>query len=139
MQFYADLHVHIGSAQGEPVKITASRNLTLAKVFDACINKKGIDIVGIVDCACPPVLQELRELMDLGDLFELKGGGLSYKGRLTVFLGAEIETFEGSGVAHNIAFFPYLKQIEDFSERMSEYITNINLSSQRARISARSY
>ena len=78
MEYFADFHVHIGSAKGQPVKITASRSLTLNNIFEACINKKGIDIVGIVDCASPPVIKEINEYISAGDLVELAKGGPTY-------------------------------------------------------------
>lgn len=136
MEYFADLHIHIGKALNKPVKITASRRLTLKEIFETCINKKGIDIVGVVDCASPLVLEEISNYMASGDLTELKGGGLSYKGKVTIVLGSEIETSEKNNVAHSIVFFPYFEQMKEFSKVLSKYITNINLSSQKACISA---
>lgn len=43
---------------------------------------------------------------------------------------------EKPGSAHNICFFPCLKDIKGFSKEMSTHIGNITLSSQRANISA---
>lgn len=137
MEYFADLHVHVGTAKGKSVKITASRRLTLQNIFDTCLREKGIDIVGIVDAACPPVIEEIEEFQKRGELEELEGGGMLYKGKITVILGAEVETAEGCGSAHSIAFFPYFNQILEFSRTMASYIANINLSSQRARKNAR--
>jgi len=137
MEYFADLHVHIGRAQNKPVKITASRNLTLDNIYDYCIDKKGIDIVGIVDCASPVVIEEIQRQLNEERIVPLPGGGARFKDKLTVLFGAEIETTEAKGVAHSIAFFPFFEQIKDFSQIMSEYITNINLSSQKARLCAK--
>ena len=126
MEYFADLHVHIGRAQNKPVKITASRNLTLDNIYDYCIDKKGIDIVGIVDCASPVVIEEIQRQLNEERIVPLPGGGARFKDKLTVLFGAEIETTEAKGVAHSIAFFPFFEQIKDFSQIMSEYITNIN-------------
>lgn len=41
-----------------------------------------------------------------------------------------------SGYAHNICFFPFLKDIKKFSNIMRKYINNITLSTQKADISA---
>lgn len=136
MNYSVDLHVHIGQAKNKPVKITASRQLTLRNIFDFCLNKKGIDIVGIVDSASPLVLKELRELVQEGLLKEKKNGGLDYGQCLTIILGSEIETEELNGAAHSIAYFPYYEQMHEFSKIMSGYVTNVNLSSQKARLSA---
>ncbi|HHV18730.1 MAG TPA: TIGR00375 family protein [Thermoanaerobacterales bacterium] len=137
MEFFADLHVHVGQAKKHPVKITASKSLTLSNIFDFCLNKKGLDIVGIVDCASPYVLEEISEQLEIGEVTPLAGGGLRYKDRLTIVLGAEIETTENRGAAHSIAFFPYYEQMKEFSAIISEYITNISLSSQKARLCAK--
>jgi len=137
MEYFADLHVHVGYARKHPVKITASRKLTLENIYDYCVKRKGIDIVGIVDCASPLVLEEIQEQLKYEKIVPLAGGGARYQDKLTIIFGAEIETTELKGVAHSIAFFPHFEQIKDFALTMSEYITNINLSSQKARLPAR--
>jgi len=137
MECFADLHIHIGQAKNHPVKITASRRLSLDNIYDYCINKKGIDIVGIVDCASPFVIEEIQEQLNNEKIVPLPGGGVRFKDKLSIIFGAEIETTEPNGVAHSIAFFPFFNQIKDFSLIMSKYIANINLSSQKARLCAK--
>ena len=56
-------------------------------------------------------------------------------------MGSEIETSEiteegKTGSAHNLCYFPCLKDIKGFSKEMEKHIKNITLSSQRADISA---
>ena len=56
-------------------------------------------------------------------------------------LASEVETSEinengKTGSAHNVCFFPSLKDIKGFSNEMQNYIKNITLSTQRASISA---
>ena len=68
-------------------------------------------------------------------------GGIIYKNKLCIILGSEIETSEineqgKTGSAHNLCYFPLLKDIKEFSKEMSTHIHNITLSSQRANISA---
>ncbi len=68
-------------------------------------------------------------------------GGIIYKDKLCIILGSEIETSEindygKTGSAHNLCYFPCLKDIKAFSKEMSTHIHNITLSSQRADISA---
>lgn len=68
-------------------------------------------------------------------------GGIIYKNKVCIILGSEIETSEvneegKTGSAHNLCYFPYLKDIKAFSKEMSLHIKNITLSSQRANISA---
>ncbi|KXG78143.1 hypothetical protein AN618_05350 [Fervidicola ferrireducens] len=137
MEYFADLHIHIGQSCNRPVKVAASRQLTLDAILKTCIDVKGINIIGLVDCASPFVLNEIEEKIKSGELEELSKGGLSYHGKLTVILGAEIETQEEKGVAHSVAYFPGFKQMEEFSNILQKYITNIYLSSQRASLNAR--
>ena len=68
-------------------------------------------------------------------------GGIIYKDKLCIILGSEIETSEinekgKTGSAHNLCYFPHLKDIKAFSKEMENHIHNITLSSQRADISA---
>jgi len=133
-----DFHVHIGrSNSGAPVKITASRDLTFANIARECKYRKGIDIVGIVDCASPEVINDISQLMNSGEMKPLKDGGLIYQDQVTIILGAEIETKEkDGGSSHQIAYFPYFEDIKDFSKVLSSLVTNVNLSSQNCGISA---
>ncbi|MGI6567214.1 MAG: TIGR00375 family protein [Firmicutes bacterium] len=134
MIYFADLHIHVGRAgSGTPVKITASSALTVQGILRECSERKGIHIAGIVDCASPAVLADLRALVDRGDLVPLPGGGLSYRDKVVLFLGAEIELGgPQGGSAHFLAFTPSLETMEELSRFLSSAITNISLSSQRA-------
>ncbi|GAH79522.1 unnamed protein product, partial [marine sediment metagenome] len=72
-KYFMDLHVHIGrSSNGAPVKITTSRDLTFANIARECKYRKGIDIVGIVDCASPNVIDDISQLIK-----SAKGGSLN--------------------------------------------------------------
>ena len=133
-----DLHVHIGrSNSGTPVKITASRDLTFANIARECKYRKGIDLVGIVDCASPEVIDDISQLINSGEMKPLKEGGLIYQDKVTIILGSEIETKEKSGgYSHQIAYFPYFEDIKEFSKALSLLVTNVSLSSQNCKISA---
>lgn len=135
----ADLHVHIGTAgRKQVVKVTASRDLTFENILQECVQRKGVEIVGIVDCASPAVIRDIEALIDAGEMTQLEGGGLRYRGRLTVFLAAELETREPEGgVSHHISYFPHLGQLKAFAQTIGAYITNPNLSSQCCGLSAR--
>jgi len=79
-KYFMDFHVHIGrSNSGAPVKITASRDLTFANIAQECKHRKGIDIVGIVDCASPEVIDDISQLINNGEMKPLKDGGLIYR------------------------------------------------------------
>lgn len=141
-EIFADLHIHIGrSENNKPIKITAARSLNFANIARECADRKGINIAGIIDCASPYVIEDIENFLATGEAYEIKDGGIIYKDKVCIILGSEIETSEigkdgGCGSAHNICFFPYLKDIKKFSNEMSKHIKNITLSSQRADISA---
>ena len=141
-EIFADLHVHIGrSENGKPIKITAARSLNFANIAKECYDKKGIQVVGIIDCASPYVIEDIEKFLKNGEAYEIADGGIIYKDKVCIILGSEIETSEvnengKTGSAHNLCYFPHLEDIKAFSREMSGYISNITLSSQRACISA---
>jgi len=139
--YFMDFHVHIGrSNSGAPVKITASRDLTFANIAQECKHRKGIDIVGIVDCASPEVIDDISQLINSGEMKPLKEGGLIYQDKVTIILGSEIETKEANGgLSHQIAFFPYFEDVKEFSKTLSHLVTNVSLSSQNCKISAQEF
>ena len=139
---YADLHVHIGrSENNKPIKITAARSLNFANIAKECVERKGINLVGIIDCASPYVIGDIENFLKTGEAYEIEDGGIVYKDKVCIILGSEIETSEineegKTGSAHNLCYFPKLADIKAFSNEMSNHIKNITLSSQRANISA---
>lgn len=137
-QYFVDLHIHIGrTMDGSPVKITAARDLTLANILDECLYRKGINVIGVVDAGSPKVQSDLIRLVEAGSLAPLDKGGLSYLGKAVLILGAEVETREKSGgKAHFVCFFPTLEKMKNFTSVMAKYIKNINLSSQKAELTA---
>ena len=75
--YAADLHVHIGrSDSGRPVKITAAGDLTFENIAIESAQRKGIDIVGVVDCASPPVMEDIDGRIEAGQMVPPPGGGL---------------------------------------------------------------
>lgn len=141
-EVFADLHIHIGrSENNKPIKITAAKSLNFANIAKECRDRKGINIAGIIDCTSPYVIEDIESFLKTGEAYEIKDGGIIYKDKVCIILGSEIETSEtgingNCGSAHNICFFPHLKDIKGFSNEMSKHIKNITLSSQRADISA---
>ena len=140
-EVFADLHVHIGrSEKGKPIKITAARSLNFANIAKECAERKGINIVGIIDCASPYVIEDIENFLKTGEAYELEDGGIIYKDKVCILLGSEVETSEkgrngNSGSAHNLCFFPHLSDIKNFSKEMSTHIKNITLSTQRSNVS----
>ena len=140
-EVFADLHVHIGrSESGKPIKITAARSLNFANIAREWADRKGINIVGIIDCASPYVIEDIENFLKTGEAYEIKDGGIIYKDKVCILLGSEVETSEVSrngkcGAAHNVCFFPHLEDIKAFSREMSTHIKNITLSTQRSNVS----
>jgi len=140
-EIFADLHVHIGrSEQGKPIKITAARSLNFANIAKECYERKGVQVVGIIDCASPYVIEDIEEFLKTGEAYEIEDGGIIYKDKVCILLGSEVETSEvgrngNKGAAHNVCFFPHLKDIKGFSNEMSHHIKNITLSTQRSDLS----
>ncbi len=141
-EIFADMHVHIGrSEQGKPIKITGARSLQFANIAKESATRKGIQVVGIIDCASPYVQEDISNFLKQGEAYEIKDGGIIYQDKICIILGSEIETAElnedgRTGSAHNLCYFPKFEDIKSFTKEMSHHIKNITLSSQRADISA---
>ena len=140
-EIFADLHVHIGrSESGKPIKITAARSLNFANIAKECADRKGINVVGIIDCASPYVIEDIENFLKTGEAYEIDDGGIIYKDKVCILLGSEVETSEvgrngKAGAAHNVCFFPHLSDIKGFSKEMNTHIKNITLSTQRSNVS----
>ncbi|AJS57970.1 endonuclease Q family protein [Paenibacillus sp. IHBB 10380] len=137
-EYYADLHIHIGRASdGQAVKISGSRNLTFENIAREASERKGIELIGIIDCHSPSVQNDIISSLHSGEMSEVVGGGISYSGT-TILLGTEIEIFEpNKGAAHLLAYFPNLEAMQHFTRWMSSHMKNVNLSSQRLYVPAR--
>lgn len=132
--FFVDLHIHLGATKtGRPVKITASKNMTLSNVLTEAADIKGLQMVGIIDCHVPEVIAELEMLLKEGVLEEYREGGLVYKNDLCLILGSEIEVYDqnSKGPIHVLVYFPFLCTMKLFSAWLKERVTNITLSTQR--------
>ena len=140
-EIFADVHVHIGrSENGKPIKITAARSLNFANIAKECADRKGINVVGIIDCASPYVIEDIENFLKTGEAYELEDGGIIYKDKVCIILGSEVETSEKgrngkSGSAHNVCYFPHLSDIKGFSNELSHHLKNITLSTQRTDLS----
>ncbi|GGH79266.1 uncharacterized protein (TIGR00375 family) [Pullulanibacillus pueri] len=131
--FYADLHIHIGRTRtGRPVKITGSRTLTIDRILEEASLRKGLDIVGVIDCHVPEVLDEIEAMKESGRVCELQEGGLRFE-KVTLILGCEIEVKDAfcQGPIHVLAYLPTLKTMRAFSEWLGKHVTNNTLSTQR--------
>ncbi|RFU67758.1 TIGR00375 family protein [Peribacillus saganii] len=132
-EYYVDLHIHIGRTKtGRAVKITGSRSLTLSNALTTARERKGLDMIGIIDCHSPEVIEEIMELLETGQLAEKPDGGLQY-GDMTFIPGSEIEINDAhcNGPIHVLAYLPTIERMKTFSAWMSGHVKNIHLSSQR--------
>lgn len=137
--YYVDLHIHIGrTATGKAVKITGSKSLTFTNIIDHAKNEKGLNMIGIIDCHSPEVLEEIQSLLHTGEMTELEDGGFSYHG-LTVIPGSELEIYDENckGPIHVLCYFSTFETMMRFSNWLSQYVKNIQLSSQRVYITGR--
>ncbi|MFA9556058.1 endonuclease Q family protein [Evansella sp. AB-rgal1] len=132
--YYVDLHIHIGRTRtNRPVKITASNQLTLPNIMEESVLRKGMDMLGVIDAQSPEVLDELEESVICGDAHEYKDGGIRYKDKVTILLGAELEVYDefSQGPIHVLCFLPTIESMRYFSRWCSGKMKNIHLSSQR--------
>lgn len=136
-QYFTDLHIHVGmSHSGKWVKIPTSKRLTVSGILEEAAERKGLNIIGIIDALSPLVLADLKALIEKELLVPVSSGGYLYRNNLLVILGAEIETREiTGGLAHTLIFVPDIGTMTAFSTYMSQFIRNINLSSQNAHMS----
>ncbi len=131
--YFADLHIHIGRTwNGKAVKITGSKSLTFSNIIQHARMIKGLDIIGIIDCHSPEVIQEIEALMSEGEVIEAPRGGLLY-GDMLILTGSELEIYDDNckGPIHILAFLPDMARLKEFSQWLSNHLKNINLSSQR--------
>ncbi|TKD69927.1 endonuclease Q family protein [Pseudalkalibacillus hwajinpoensis] len=130
---YADFHIHIGrTVSGKAVKITGSNSLTLSSILTESSERKGLDMIGIIDSHVPEVIQEIENRISNGQGYELEKGGIRFDS-LTLILGTEIEIYDQNchGPIHVLVYLPNLAKMKHFSEWLRIRMKNINLSSQR--------
>ncbi|SHF58558.1 endonuclease Q family protein [Ornithinibacillus halophilus] len=131
--YFADMHIHIGrDIYNKPVKITASKTLTITNILIEASRNKGIHMVGVIDCQSPGVQAELKQLIEAGQAVELEDGGIRFE-KVTLLLGSEIEVYDENckGPIHVLCYLPTLAQMEEFSRWLVTKMKNISLSSQR--------
>ena len=131
--YFVDLHIHVGrDIEQKPVKIAASKNLTLTNILKEASRRKGLDMIGVIDCHAPNVQRELDMLLEKGEAFQLREGGIRFE-EVTLIPGAEIEVYDTqcSGPLHVLCFFPDGTKIKAFTEWLRPRMKNVSLSSQR--------
>lgn len=132
-EYFADFHIHIGRTyKGQAVKITASKTLTFSHIMKEASERKGLDMIGIIDMHSPQVLEEVDELIAAGRVRELADGGLQYKNTV-IMMGSEVELrFEPLQCsAHFLVYVPTLNRMKEFSSWLATKVKNVHLSTQR--------
>ncbi|MBB3069574.1 uncharacterized protein (TIGR00375 family) [Paenibacillus baekrokdamisoli] len=135
---FADLHLHIGRTEkGEAVKISGSRDLTFRNIAHEAAVRKGIGLLGIIDCHSPGVQEDIARLLDSGEMTEIDGGGIRYQ-NTTILLGSEIEVRDaGFGPAHHLVYMRTFADMQLFTKWMAYHMRNVQLSSQRIYVPSR--
>lgn len=135
-EIYADLHIHIGRAGRQAVKITASADLTLENILFRDAPRKGLDMVSVIDAGSLAVAAEIEAMLDRGDLQELPEGGFQARNGLVMIAGCESESREG---VHLISYLPDLERIKAWQHHLRSRVYNMNLSTQKANMSIRDF
>src|SRR5699024_5179118 len=115
--YFVELHIHVGrDIANKPVKIAASKNLTLINILKEASRRKGIDMIGVIDCHAPNVQKEIQRLINIGDVIDLIDGGIVFV-QVTLIPGAEIEIYDEycCGTIHVLCYFPNLQHISSFT------------------------
>ncbi|NLJ41968.1 MAG: TIGR00375 family protein [Clostridiales bacterium] len=135
-EYFVDLHVHIGrSSSGMITKRGTANNLTFGNIAYEAHHRKGIQVIGVVDCVSPWIIKDIEELLDAGELEEVPGGGMVYSDNLVILLGSEIETREKHGCsAHSLMFFPSLSIVKEYSRIMDNHMTNLEYNATVSRL-----
>lgn len=131
--YFSDMHIHIGrDMYGKPVKITASKQLTITNVLKEASRRKGIEMIGVIDCQAPAVQEEIIDLLVAGKAEELADGGIRFE-NVTLILGAEIEVNDDHclGPIHVLCYFPTMNAMQQFTSWLIPKMKNVTLSSQR--------
>lgn len=137
-EYFVDLHIHIGRTRsGKAVKITGSKNLTLQNILYTSSAEKGLDMIGIIDCHSPEVIDEIEKLLERGEMVQLSQGGIQYN-NTTLIPGSELEIYDENclGPIHVLCFFSSIQLMKHFSQWLKANLKNIHLSSQRLYCSA---
>ncbi|MFU0799466.1 MAG: endonuclease Q family protein [Xylanivirga thermophila] len=139
-QYFVDIHVHVGrSSNGRMIKYGTSRDLTLKNIAYESRYRKGINVIGVVDCISPWIIDDMEDMLERGELEEIPDGGMIYKDDLVILAGAEIETREpsyGCNV-HSLVFMPDFKGIKELSNIMKMHMTNMENNAIISRLSGR--
>jgi uncharacterized protein (TIGR00375 family) len=111
-------------------------------VAQEALRRKGLSVIGLVDCLSQPLLFELHESLATGLLREANGGGLLLTacssgtpkrgGELLIVPGCEVELLLWDAPVHFLIYLPGLDACHELRRALSSQVRNIDLGSQRA-------
>lgn len=127
-----DIHIHLGaSRQGLPIKVSASRNLTL-KELPGVLRTYGADLGAVVDLATGRGLGDLEAALASGELYEAPDGAFAEAAGTRIIGGLEAEfRLPGAGPFHLLAYAPGLEGVRELARIYREGAKNPALSTQR--------
>jgi uncharacterized protein (TIGR00375 family) len=91
-------------------------------------------MVGGVDAGTLPVAQELEEMLQTGELRELRAGGFLARNGVLLIAACELESIEG---VHWVIYLPAWEKIREYQRFIRSRVSNMQLSTQKVRISAK--
>jgi len=127
-----DTHIHLGASRdGRPIKVSASKNLTLAEI-PAALRRYGADLGAVVDLATRRGLADLEAALAAGALSETADGTFRDAAGTHVLGALEAEfRLSGAGPFHVLAYVPGLDALRSLARIYREAVKNPDLSTQR--------
>ncbi len=131
----ADTHIHLGASRlGEPVKVSASRNLTLTAI-PGLLHRYGADVGAVVDLATSRGLGDLEAALAAGELREAEDGAFAAADGTEVLGALEAEfRLPGKGPFHLLAYVAGLGGVRELARLYREAVKNASLSTQRVHL-----
>jgi len=126
MKIFADLHIHIGVANGNYIKIPSSNRMNLLNIMETSYYYKGLQCIGIVDSLCDDVLLEIDYMLNNGVLIE-NDKGIFYK-QLLIILGFEFELKIESKYVHFVILFNTRNQLLKFKNLFKYHFSSFKYS-----------
>lgn len=131
-----DSHIHLGaSRRGEPVKVSASRHLTL-EALPRILRRYGAQLGAVVDLGTTRGFADLEAALAHGELLEA-ADGMFVDRQGTGILGALEAEFRlaGHGPFHLLAYAPGLEGVRELLRIYTDAVKNPALSTQRLHLS----
>lgn len=114
-RYFADLHVHLGgNTAGRAIKISASPRLTLEGALTEAAERKGLDLLGVVDAATALARPDFAELLASGELYPMAGGGYRWRDRVSLLPGIELELTVAGRRVHAVGLWPSIEGGDSF-------------------------